>query len=229
LLPTPYFSDTPSVDSGVTRAQLFVGQKSLVADVYGLKRDKLFVKTLEDNIHKRGATDKLISDCAKAEMIERVKQILCVLFIRAWHSAPYHEKQSFAENRYATIMATTNLVLNFPSAPVDTWLLALMYLCLLLNQLASAALGWKIPMQALTGKTPNIFVYYHLYSDMFPSTSNEEQDWWVGVATHVGNEFEYKILTQKQRLIYRSAIRSARSHVKQNQCLSPLGGETVSN
>jgi hypothetical protein len=44
------FSDTPAVHSGVTAAQIFVGRKSLVADVYGLKTDKAFVNTLEDNM-----------------------------------------------------------------------------------------------------------------------------------------------------------------------------------
>jgi hypothetical protein len=58
-----------AVDSGVTAAQIFV-------DVYGLKTDKEFVNTLEDNIQEWGAIDKLISHCAKAEMSECVKQIL---------------------------------------------------------------------------------------------------------------------------------------------------------
>jgi hypothetical protein len=49
------FSDTPAVDCGVTAAQIFVGHESLVADVYGLKTDKEFVNTLEDNIPERGA------------------------------------------------------------------------------------------------------------------------------------------------------------------------------
>jgi hypothetical protein len=43
-------SDTPAVDCGVASAQIFVGSESLVADVYGLKTDKEFVNTLEDNI-----------------------------------------------------------------------------------------------------------------------------------------------------------------------------------
>jgi hypothetical protein len=70
------FSDTPAGDCGVTAAQIFVGRESLVADVYGLKTDKEFVNTLEDNIREQEAMDKLTSDCAKAEMSERVKQIL---------------------------------------------------------------------------------------------------------------------------------------------------------
>jgi hypothetical protein len=106
------FSDTPAVDSGVTAAQIFVGRESLVAHVYGLKTDKEFVNTLEENIRKRGAMDNLISDCAKAEMSSRVKNILRALFIGAWYSVPYQKNQNFAENRYGTVKATTNGVMN---------------------------------------------------------------------------------------------------------------------
>jgi hypothetical protein len=66
------FSDTSAVDCGVTAAQIFVDRESLVADKYGQKTDKEFVNTLEDNIRERGAMDKLISDCSKAEMSEQV-------------------------------------------------------------------------------------------------------------------------------------------------------------
>jgi septum formation inhibitor MinC len=82
------FSDTPAVDCGVTAAQLFVGRESLVADVYELKTDKELVNTLEDNMREWGAMSKLISDCARAEMSERVKQINLALVISAWCSEP---------------------------------------------------------------------------------------------------------------------------------------------
>jgi hypothetical protein len=75
-----------------------VRRESLVADVYGLKTDKEFVNTLEDNIRERGAMSKLISECAKAEISEQVKQILCALVISEWYSEPYHGNQNFAEN-----------------------------------------------------------------------------------------------------------------------------------
>jgi hypothetical protein len=140
------FSDTPAVDSGVTAAQILVGRESLVADVYGLKIDKAFVNTLEDNIRERGAMDKLISDCAKAEISERVKQILRALCISSWYSEPHHQNQNFAENRYDTIKAATNRVMNFSGAPAHSWLLALIYVCLLLNHLSSSVLGWQTPM-----------------------------------------------------------------------------------
>jgi hypothetical protein len=112
-----------------------------------LKIDKEFVNTLEDNICERGAVDRLISDCAKAKMSSRVKHILLTLLIGAWYSEPYQENQNFAENRYGTVKGTANRVTNLAGAPANTWLLATMYMCLLLKHLASDALGGKSPEQ----------------------------------------------------------------------------------
>jgi hypothetical protein len=150
------FNDTHDVETGFTAAQIFVGRQSLVANVYGLKTDKEFVYTLEDNIRERVAMDNLISDCAKAERIIRVKQIIRALCIISWYSEPYHQNQNFAENRYGTLKAGTNRVMNLSGAPPNTWLLALTYACLLLSHLASAAPGWKTPLQVMNGQTPNI-------------------------------------------------------------------------
>ena len=58
------FSDTPTVDSGVKQAQVFIGRYTLVADAYPIKSGKQFVNTPEDNIRRLGAMDKLLSDSA---------------------------------------------------------------------------------------------------------------------------------------------------------------------
>ena len=65
-------SDTPAVDSGVKQAQVFVGRDTLVADVYPMKSGKQFVNTVEDNIRRWGAMDKLLSDSAKTEISKKV-------------------------------------------------------------------------------------------------------------------------------------------------------------
>jgi hypothetical protein len=160
--------------------------------------------------------DKLISDCAKAENRNCVKQILCTLCISSWFSKPYHENQNFAKIGYGTLKAATNCVMIFSGAPANTWLLALMNFCILLNHLASARLGWKTPLQVLTGQIPDIskflhflfyeLAYYHLYSDTFLSSSNEEQGWWVGISTHVGDSLTYKIPAKQNKVIFRSAV-----------------------
>ena len=82
------FSDTPAVESGVKQAQVFVGRDSLVADVYPMKSGKQFVNTLEDNIRRRGAMDKLLSDSAKTEISKKVMDILRAYHISNWHSEP---------------------------------------------------------------------------------------------------------------------------------------------
>jgi hypothetical protein len=102
--------------------------------------------------------------------------------------------------------------MNFIGAPANSWLLSLMYVCILLNHLAIAALGWKTPLQVLTGQKPDILkflhflfyepVYYHLYSDSFTSSSNEEQGWWVGIATHVGDALTHKMLTKNNTVFF---------------------------
>ena len=80
------FSDTPAIDSGVTMAQIFVGKRTLVTDVYPLKSQKQFVNTLEDNIRFRGAMTKLISDYAKVEISNKVKDILRMYHIEVIYS-----------------------------------------------------------------------------------------------------------------------------------------------
>ena len=84
------YSDTPTVDNGVKQAQRFVGKESLVSDIYPMKSGKQFVNALEDNIRRRGAMDKLISDSAKNEISHNVQDILRAYNISDWQSEPHH-------------------------------------------------------------------------------------------------------------------------------------------
>ena len=93
------YSDTPAIDSGVKMAQLCVGKESLVSDIYPMRSGKQFVNTLEDNIHRCSAMDKLIRDSAKNEISHKVKDILRAYNINDWQSEPYHQNQNPAEWR----------------------------------------------------------------------------------------------------------------------------------
>ena len=135
------YSDTPAVDSGATSAQLFVGTETLLTDVYGMKTDKQFVNTLEDNIRERGAMSKLISDRAQVEISNKVMDIVRALFIRTWQSEPQQQQQNPAERRYQTVKTMSNTVLDRTGAPAYTWLLCLMYVCFILNFTVSSALN----------------------------------------------------------------------------------------
>ena len=229
------FSDTPAVDSGVKQAQVFVGRDTLVADAYPMKNGKQFVNTLEDNIRRRGAMYKLLSDSAKTEISNKVMDILRAYHISNWHSKPYHQNQNPAEWRYRTIKSWTNTVMNRSGAPANCWLLCLIYVCSLLNHIACTALDGKIPLLALTGITPDISiillftfyqpVFYATYDQHFPSESEERAGYWVGFGEHCGDAMTHKILDQDtQKIVYRSAVRPKKSSTP-NHRLAPHGGE----
>ena len=56
------FSDTPAVDTSR------FGERFIGSNVYPMKSGKQFVNTLEDNIRRRGAMDKLLSYSSKTEI-----------------------------------------------------------------------------------------------------------------------------------------------------------------
>ena len=133
------FSETPAVDSGVKQSQLFVGRDTVMADAYPMKSRKLFVNTLEDNITRRGAMDKLLSDSAKTEICNKVMDILSAYHILNWHSEHLHQNQYPAEWRYRTIKSWSNTVMNRSGAPANCWLLCLTYVYVL-NHIACTSL-----------------------------------------------------------------------------------------
>jgi len=215
------FSDVAAIDSGCRCAQLFMGTNSHVVDAYGMKHsDKEFINTLEDNIRSRGAMNKLISDRAKSETSKKVKDILRSLFIQDWQSEPHHQHQNPVERKIQDVKRTTNRIMHRTGTPAECWLLAVLYVCFLLNHMAPPVLAWRTPIECMTGRTPDISpllrfqwyepVYYRVSEAAFPSDSKEARGRFVGIAEHVGHAMTFKILTDDTRkVIYRSEVRSA--------------------
>ena len=229
------YSDTSAVDSGVKQAQLFVGKESLVSDIYPIRSGKQFVNTFEDNIRKRGAMDKLMSDSAKNEISHKVKDILRAYNINDWQSEPYHQNQNPAEWRYRTIKAWANTIMNRTGAPEHCWLLTLQYVCDILNHMSTASLGGQVPLQVLYGVTPDISivllytfyqpVFYATHDQHFPSESEERAGFWVGFAEHCGDSLTHMILdADSLKIIYRSAVRPTPLK-NPNQRIADTGGE----
>ena len=127
-----------------------------------------------------------------------------------------------------------NTVMNRCGAPGNCWLLCLIYVCYLLNHIACTALDGKIPLLALTGITPDIFVillftfyqpvFYGTYDQHFPSESEERAGYWVGFGEHCGDVMPQKFLDHDtQKIICRSAVRPKKSSTP-NHRLAPHGG-----
>ena len=229
------YSDTHAVDSGVNMAQLLVGKESLVPDIYPMRSGKQFVNTLEHNIHRRGAMDKLISDSAKNEISHKVKDILRAYNINDWQSEPYHQNQNQSEWRYRTIKAWTNTIMNRTGAPAHCWLLTLQYVCYILNLISTASVGGQVTLQVLYGVTPDISilllytfykpVFYATHDQHFLSDNEERAGFWVVFAEHCGDSLTHMVLDAvPNKIIYRSALRT-RTPKDPNKRLVDAGGE----
>jgi hypothetical protein len=212
-----FYADTPAIDDGATAAVLFVGMRSFVTDKYGVKTDKQFVNTLEDNIRERGAPNKLISDRAQVEISNKVLDILRTLYISAWQSEPHQQQQNLAERRIQTIKTTSNRIMDRTGAPAYTWLLCLLYVCYLLNHTFNETIK-GVPLNHLTGTTVDISpllrfhfwqkVYFKREENTFPSESKEGVGHIVGISEHVGPIMTWKILTvDTRKVLYRPQLR----------------------
>ena len=214
------FADTPAVDSpGWTCAQIFVGRSSLVADVYGMLSTNEFVNTLLDCIRDRGAMDKLISDHANYEMSARVKDILRSLMIGHWKSEPYYQHQNFAERRWGHVKANLEWLMAFLDVDPDCWLLALRYVCDVMNLTSERSLGWRPPLEVATGQTQDIsillcfafwdVVYCARHANKQPGSQKgqEIRGRFVGFSYDTGHALTFLILTDDTRKV-----------IKRSQC-----------
>jgi len=222
------YAEVPAIASGgQTMAQIFVGRKSLVIDIYGMSTEKEFVNTLEDVIRKRGAMDKLITDSARVETSARVQEILRSLCIDDWQSEPNYQHQNFAEHRWGRFKSNINWFMNWRNVDEPAWLLCSQWISDVMNHTAERSLGWRPPLSVLTGQTIDIsillcflfwdVVYVARYDDSQYSgqigskKSSEIRGRFVGFAWDVGHALTFKILTDDSRtVIHRSRVRLAK-------------------
>ena len=135
--------------------------------------------------------DNLISDSAKNEISHKVKDILRAYNIKDWQFEPYHQNKNPAEWQYRAINAWTNTIMNRTGSAAHSWLLALKYVCYILNHISTASLVGQVPLQVLYGVTPDISiillktfyqpVFYATHDQHFPSDSEERAGFWVGL------------------------------------------------
>jgi hypothetical protein len=172
---------------------------------------------LEDNIRRRGAPNRIVSDRAQVEISKRVQQILRAYVIGDWQSEANQQHQNLSERKYQTVKHMANTIIYPTGSPAYAWLLSLTYVCFILNFTASETLGWRTPMTHLTGSTSDRSimmrfswwepVLFHTDDSHWPSESPELKARFVGFSEHVGHAMTFKILTDDtQKILYRSNI-----------------------
>jgi hypothetical protein len=143
--------------------------ESHVCHLYRMKTEGQFVNALQDNIRQRGAPARLISDRAQAKISNKVEDILRALIIGAWQSEPHQQFHNPAERKYQTIKQMANTLMDRTGSPGYTWLLALMYVCFVLNHTASTTLNNQTPTTVLTGSTSDCspLLRFHWWEEVY--------------------------------------------------------------
>jgi hypothetical protein len=224
------FSDTPAIDGGETCGQIFVGTETLVTDVCGMKSEKQFVNTLEDNIREQGAMSRLLSDGAQVEISTRVLGILRALHIGQWQSEPHqqhvldpedHDEHPLGSSWFPCVHLVTLSYVRCGAPESDLqhhpwWHSTAMCSRLHARHQPSSSFYWWEP------------VYFKVDDVSFPSTSREERGHFVGMSRNVGHAMTYKILCDKSlAVLHRANLRSANNPSDPNLRLDPLDGENL--
>ena len=243
----PVASDTifgacPAIGTnGQTLAQVYVGRKSLVIDVYGMHKMSHFINTLEDVVRKRGAMDLLLTDSAKTEMSKRVIDFLRNYLILDHRSEPHYQNQNYSERRYQNLRRNLRWYMNWRNVPPEFWLLCLEWCADVMNHTAEQSLGWRTPLSVLTGQTTDIsiilmFLFCDLvYCSRYPddkcngkpgsAKADEIRGRFVGFAWNVGHTLTFKVYNEDSgHILERSMIRLATDDSNNNLKLDAQHG-----
>ena len=149
--------------------------------------------------------------------------VLRHLYIKDWNSEPKHQHQNYCERRWQNIKHNTTNLMNKLLIPGFAWLLALTFVCQLMNCMAVESLAWHAPLHVLTGQKPDIspFIQYRFWEDVYfrnyyasntLAAEDETAGWFVGIAENVGHSLTFKVLSKETMQMYTcSSLRRATS------------------
>ena len=183
-------------------------------------------EALESFIADVGAPFHILSDNAKMETSKAWKDILRKYNISASTTEPYHPHQNPVERRIQDLKKVAIRIMDHTKAPDYLWYQCLQYASTLLNHTVTRSLDWKTPLEVAFGLTPDISallqytfyepIYYYDAEVSFPH-SRELPGRFLGIAENVGDALTFQVLTDENRVICRSVMRSALDTINVNQ------------
>ena len=130
------------------------------------------------------------------------------------------------ERRIQELKKVAIRIMDHTKAPDYLWYQCLQYASTLLNHTATRSLDWKTPLEVAFGLAPDISallqyafyepIYYYDAEVSFPH-SRELPGRFLGIAENVGDALTFQVLTDENRVICRSVMRSALDTINVNQ------------
>jgi len=234
------FSDVPAYDDGIpghggcTMFQIYGGLDSHFLAGYPMKHETQMPQTMEDFIRDHGAMRGLLSDNAKAEVSNAVRNIQRLYNIQDGQTEPHYHHQNPVERRIQDVKKMTNTIMDRTGCPAGYWLVCTLFVISLLNRLVNK--NGLIPVSLITGQVEDIspWVTYHYWQEVFFEEPDkpEAHGHWVGVAEKQGDFLTYQILSSKTlHIVARSNVRPAKDPMFPNfrarpGTSHPAGGES---
>ena len=81
-----------------------------------------------------------------------------MLLIDSWASKAYYRHQLGAKGAYKHVKKNTLFTMNFRNVPGYGWLLCMCCFANVMNHTARKSLGWRPPLEVLTGQTIDISI-----------------------------------------------------------------------
>jgi hypothetical protein len=155
------FADIPAHDDGIlghggcTMAQVYCGCCTQLTKEYGMQLESQMPGTLQDFICEVGAPNCIISDNSKVQIGAKVHSLLHYSTIKDHQSEPYYQNQKYAERRIQEIKRFCNTIMDRTGTPLEMWLLFLMFVVFLMNQLSTESLGGITPIEVAFNYKPD--------------------------------------------------------------------------
>ena len=212
------FSDTPAGDYGVpghagcTKLQLFYAKPSQF--VYGvpLGRKSDVPGAVKDFICFWGAPAAFLSDSAKENQSEEIRDIEKPYNIGNHHySETGYQNQNWIERKILDVKNMVNNVMDITGTPPQYWLLCTLYIIAVLQIISQPTLGGMSSLQKITGyiQDSSQFINFHWWQPVyyldpdpgFPSESKGKLGRWVGIADNTGDFLTYQVLTDDTKQV----------------------------
>ena len=214
------FASTPGI-GGELCCQLFVGNKSSLTAVYGMKRESEGIEALHQFVTDWGAPNVIRRDNSKMQNSKAWKAFERKMQIKSETSEPENQQQNPAERRIQTIKANVNQIMDKTNCPDEMWFECMTYIASILNMIAMERLGGRNAIEVALGHSVDISAYiqyewweplYFLnYEDPSFPNSREKFGRFCGVAENCGDLLTFKIyVPDTHTIINRSVVRSAK-------------------
>jgi len=184
----------------------------------GKKPDSLQTLTwLYEFLRDHGAPHTIITDGASELTKTKKWKVVGANLGIQMRDAGNKKESNTVERAWQTIQQRHDYLMNASTAPDDCQHDSVKHLCDLHNHTANQSLGWRTPMEVISGDTPDISMFrFRFYEPVWyrdtPNVTFKQQSWvkgrFLGIAWTTGDAMTYMVVPDGENVYHRKVARS---------------------